>query len=181
RLRDLLRKHPVEFVELNLNLTIDETLTLLAPEARRRRVAIESNLCATCPDVVGDRIQLQQVLLNLSVNAMDAMHETEPSERLLTITTQPCEHGVELTVADRGHGIPEAMRPKLFESFFTTKVHGMGLGLSIVRTIVECHGGTITSRSREGGGSAFVVWLPSAGRSRFHARHLHLRNAARET
>ncbi|MDR5766141.1 MULTISPECIES: ATP-binding protein [unclassified Caballeronia] len=181
RLRDLLRKHPVEFVELNLNTTIDETLTLVAPEARRRRIAIESDLRATCPDVVGDRIQLQQVLLNLSVNAMDAMHETEPSERLLTITTRPSEHGVELTVADRGHGIPEAMRSKLFESFFTTKVHGMGLGLSIVRTIVECHGGIITSRSREGGGSAFVVWLPSAGRSRLHARHLHIRNAARET
>ncbi|SAK75482.1 ATPase [Caballeronia temeraria] len=181
RLRDLLRKQPVEFAELNLNLTVDETLTLLAPEARRRRIAIQSELGTACPGIVGDRVQLQQVLLNLSVNAMDAMHETENSKRILTIMTQSADHGVKLTVADRGHGIPEAMRSKLFDSFFTTKAHGMGLGLSIARTIVESHGGTITSQSREGGGSAFLVWLPCARRSGSHARHLHLRNAARET
>ncbi|QSN60788.1 sensor histidine kinase [Caballeronia sp. M1242] len=181
RLRDLLRKQPVEFIELNLNSTVEETLTLLAPEARRRRIAIESELAPACPDIVGDRIQLQQVLLNLSVNAMDAMHETEHTERLLTILTRPGEHGIELTVADRGHGIPEAMRSTLFDSFATTKPHGMGLGLSIARTIVELHGGTIVARSREGGGSEFVVWLPSASRSRFRAQHKPDRNAARET
>ncbi|WP_250534599.1 ATP-binding protein [Caballeronia sp. AZ10_KS36] len=171
RLRDLLRKQPVEFVELDLNATVEETLTLLVPEARRRRISIESQLSAACPHIVGDRIQLQQVLLNLSVNAMDAMQETEHAERLLTILTRPDKLGVELTVTDRGHGIPEAVRSKLFDSFFTTKAHGMGLGLSIARTIVELHGGTIASRSRDGGGSAFVVWLPSAARSRFRAPH----------
>ncbi|SAL28890.1 ATPase [Caballeronia arvi] len=178
RLRDLLRKHPIEFIELDLNSTVDETLTLLTPEARRRRIVIESELSLECSPIVGDCVQLQQVLLNLSVNAMDAMHETGDSNRILSISTQPSQHGVALIVADRGHGISEATRRKLFDSFFTTKPQGMGLGLSIARTIVESHGGTITSQSREGGGSVFIVWLPSAGRYRFLAPHQSIRNAA---
>ncbi|OLL32427.1 hypothetical protein BTH42_08300 [Burkholderia sp. SRS-W-2-2016] len=165
RLRALLKKHPIEFVRLDLNTTVEETLVLLAPEARRRRIAIETDLNRHGPEVVGDRVQLQQVLLNLAVNAMDAMANTAEPLRLLTIATRPTNDGVELTVADRGTGIRDDVRSKLFDSFYTTKAQGMGLGLSIVRTIVASHDGKISVEPRCGGGSTFAVWLPSASGS----------------
>jgi len=176
RLRALLKKQPVEFVEFELRSTVEEALPLVAPEARRRRIVVESKLSVDCPEIVGDRVQLQQVLLNLCVNAMDAMQDSEMSDRILAISVHPCEDGVELIVADRGHGITEAVHLKLFDSFFTTKAHGMGLGLSIAKTIVESHGGRISARPRDGGGSIFVVWLPPAAKGRSHALHHSLHN-----
>jgi signal transduction histidine kinase len=162
RLRSLLQKQPVEFGKLDLNLAIAEALDLLGPEARRRHIAIEANLLAGNADILGDQIQLQQVLLNLSINAMDAMEDTESSRRILSITTQTVDGGFELDVADRGHGIPAEAKTRLFESLYTTKPHGMGLGLTIVRTIVDSHGGRVSVEARRGGGSVFTVWLPVA-------------------
>lgn len=182
RLRALLQKQPVEFGPLDLNATVDETLALLRPEARRRQVAIEASLSEDCATIVGDQVQLQQVLLNLSVNAMDAMEDTEPSTRMLAISTRPVDGGVELSVADRGHGIPESVRARLFESFYTTKPQGMGLGLSIVRTIVESHGGRIGAHARADGGSVFIMWLPeahAAGRSLAMHRAANVKAGAR--
>ncbi|MCE4546037.1 ATP-binding protein [Caballeronia sp. PC1] len=161
RLRALLQRQPVEFTQLDLNGVLDETLALLAPESRRRGIPITANLSAGCAPIVGDRIQLQQVLLNLAMNAMDAMDGVEPEIRQINIATREMQDGVELSVADRGHGVPKNAK-KVFESFYTTKSNGMGLGLSIVRTIVESHGGTVTAESRSGGGSVFIVWLPAA-------------------
>ena len=162
RLRALLQKQPVAFGALAIDDTLAETLALLEPEARRRGVTIESSLGATHARMYGDRIQVQQVLLNLTINAMDAMHDTELSARILSIATRQTDRGVELRVADRGHGIPASAKARLFESLYTTKPHGMGLGLSIVRTIVQAHHGHITVNDREGGGSVFRVWLPES-------------------
>ncbi len=162
RLRSLLQKQPVEFGELDLNVAVGEALELLGPEARRRRLTIESNLVADKAQIIGDRIQLQQVMLNLSINAMDAMEDTNASHRVMSISTQSADSGFELIVADRGHGVPVEMRSRLFDSLYTTKPHGMGLGLSIVRTIVNTHGGRVTIEPRDGGGSLFTVWLPRA-------------------
>jgi signal transduction histidine kinase len=160
RLRALLQKRPVAFGPLAIDDTLAETLALLGPEARRRGVTIESDLGAGNARIQGDRVQLQQVLLNLTINAMDAMHKTEPSARILSISTGQVNHGVELLVADRGHGIAAGTKTRMFESLYTTKPNGMGLGLSIVRSIVQAHSGRVSVDDREGGGSVFRVWLP---------------------
>ncbi len=160
RLRALLENHTVEFIALDLRATLDEALALLASEARRRGIALEARLGSGEAALMGDRVQLQQVLLNLVLNAMDAMHGTAPEHRSVQVTMQPHADGFELEVADRGHGISPQVQVRLFESLFTTKPHGMGLGLSIVRTIVAAHGGRVSARSRIGGGSVFTVWLP---------------------
>jgi signal transduction histidine kinase len=162
RLRSLLQKQPVAFGPLSIDDTLAETLALLGPEARRRGVTLESSLGATHAGLYGDRIQLQQVLLNLTINAMDAMHDTDLSARVLSVSTHQINHGIELLVADRGHGIPPGAKARLFESLYTTKPHGMGLGLSIVRTIVNAHNGHVTVEDREGGGSVFRVWIPES-------------------
>jgi signal transduction histidine kinase len=125
-------------------------------------VTIEANLGANAVRLQGDRIQLQQVLLNLTLNAMDAMQDTPPSARILSVSTRQSGGGLELTVADRGQGIAQGAKARLFESLYTTKPHGMGLGLSIVRTIVEAHRGRVAVADREGGGSVFSVWLPTS-------------------
>ncbi|WP_144142204.1 ATP-binding protein [Paraburkholderia sp. BCC1884] len=161
RLRALLQKHTVKLNPLDLNSTFDEALALLNLEARRRRIVIESHLAAIDTLVLGDRVQLQQVLLNLAINAMDAMEDTPAANRIVSISTRVAGQGYELSVADCGHGIPVGTGPRLFDSLYTTKPHGMGLGLSIVRTIVMTHGGHVSASAREGGGSLFKVWLPS--------------------
>ncbi|MFM0644597.1 ATP-binding protein [Paraburkholderia bryophila] len=161
RLRALLQKHTLKLSPIDLNSAFDEALTFLDLEANRRHIAIESNLAAEHTLVQGDRVQLQQVLLNLAINAMDAMEDTPPAQRMLSISTRLAEHGYELVVADRGHGIPADAGERLFDSLYTTKPHGMGLGLSIVRTIVSTHGGHVSAALRESGGSVFTVWLPA--------------------
>jgi len=106
---------------------------------------------------VGDHVQVQQIVLNLALNAMDAMQSTVPDERVLSISTRSFARRIELTVADRGHGLSEDAGRRLFEPFYTTKAHGMGLGLSIVRTIVEAHHGHVDAVARDGGGTVFIV------------------------
>ncbi|MGA7778821.1 MAG: ATP-binding protein [Paraburkholderia sp.] len=171
RLRALLQKHTPTLDPLDLNSAFDDALSLLGLEARRRRIVIESHQVAEDAHVLGDRVQLQQVLLNLAINAMDAMEDTLPANRILSVSTRAAGQGYELIVADRGHGIPAAAVARLFDSLYTTKPHGMGLGLSIVRTIVVAHGGHVSAAAREGGGSLFTVWLPSMpGRAVLRAR-----------
>lgn len=159
RLRALLEKHVVEFAPLDLRAAVEETLALLEPEARRRGIALEQQLAPGEAPVRGDRVQLQQVVLNLVINAMDAMQETAPGERVLAVELRAAEGGYALAVADRGHGILPANAQRLFDSFFTTKPHGMGLGLAIVRTVLDAHGGRVQAQPREGGGTVFTVWL----------------------
>jgi signal transduction histidine kinase len=123
-------------------------------------VSIERRFDAADDRLYGDPIQLQQVLLNLALNAMDAMAETDPARRQLRIGTADDGAGLQLLVADRGTGIDPADQGKVFESFFTTKPHGLGLGLPIVRAIVEAHEGRVELQPQPGGGSRFTVTLP---------------------
>ncbi|WP_322054025.1 sensor histidine kinase [Paraburkholderia bannensis] len=164
RLRALLQKQGVTFCVLPLDETLRCALTLVEPEARRRNIMVDTRLAADHVEVLGDRVQLQQVVLNLAINAMDAMHDTESGRRLLTLESVLLEHGVEFSVTDRGAGVDAALAQRLFEPFYTTKEHGMGLGLSIVRSIVEAHRGRVSVASRNGGATSFVVWLPRATR-----------------
>ena len=113
------------------------------------------------PSVMGDRVHLQQVLLNLIINGMDAMNgSTAVDRRVIVSARQAKEDLVEVAVTDNGHGIPAAHLPNVFEAFFTTKPHGMGMGLPISRTIVEAHGGRLMAENRKEGGATFRFTLP---------------------
>ena len=161
RMRELLRKQELELKPIDLNAVTSSVLRLLETETRRRGVEIEEQLADTLPVVRGDVIHLQQVLLNLVLNGMEAMSESSESKRRLTIRTAYDGKGdVEVTVEDSGPGIPPERLPRLFGSFFTTKTHGMGLGLSIVRSIVEAHGGRIWAENNSSGGACFRFTLP---------------------
>ena len=107
--------------------------------------------------IVGDPVLLQQVLVNLVVNAMDAMAETPPARRHLTIRSEVRAAAVEVSVRDTGTGLPTHINGKLFAPFVTTKTHGLGIGLTIVRTIVDAHGGTIEAHNNPDGGATFAV------------------------
>ncbi len=168
RLRALLRKHEIETRPFDLNEAIADALRVVRAEAERRHVAVDAELAAL-PIVRGDRTHLQQVLLNLIVNGMDAMADIHVSRRRLLVRTARAGGDVEVSVTDAGHGIPAERMPRLFESFFSTKQHGMGLGLSIARSIVEAHGGRIRAENNPGGGATFrftvPIRAPDAGRS----------------
>jgi signal transduction histidine kinase len=163
RLRALLAKHEMARERLDLNEAIAEVVGLLEAEGRRRQVALATELDPELPRVLGDRVHLQQVLLNLIVNAMDAMADTHVSLRRVVVRTERRQDGsVEVAVTDRGHGIAPESLAKLFESFFTTKQRGMGLGLSIARSIVQAHGGRIWVEGVPQGGATFRFTLPPA-------------------
>lgn len=165
RLRALLAKHEMAQAPLDLGEAIEEVLRLLGAEARRRQVTFVTELDSARPEVLGDRVHLQQVLLNLVINAMDAMADTPvPLRRVVVRTLAQPDGSVEVAVIDRGHGIPPERLPRLFDSFYTTKERGMGLGLSISKSIVEAHGGRIRAEGNAGGGATFRFTLPgSAG------------------
>jgi signal transduction histidine kinase len=120
-------------------------------------------ISVTAPDalpILGDRIQLQQVILNLVVNGIDAMRNTPGENRVIGIRTARIDEFAELSVSDRGSGIQEDKLKKVFEPFYTSKEQGMGMGLSIARTIIEAHHGVISARNRDHGGASFRIKLP---------------------
>jgi len=162
RIRGLLSKREINLLPLDLNDIVAEVLRLVVGDATRRRVRVRQDLAQELPLVLGDRVYLQQVLLNLLVNAMDAMRDTEPASRELTLSTRADDWSVEVAVADHGHGIPEGRLRSIFESFYTTKKDGMGLGLSIARSIVETHRGKIAAWNNPNGGATFSFRVPVA-------------------
>jgi PAS domain S-box-containing protein len=165
RMRELLRKRELEFKLIDLNVVASDVFRFVDGETHRRGVEIEKQFADTLPVVRGDVIHLQQVLLNLILNGMEAMSESSKSNRRLTIRTAYDGKGnIEVAVEDSGPGIPSERLPRLFDSFFTTKTHGMGLGLSIVRSIVEAHGGRIWAENNASGGACFRFTLPVNGK-----------------
>jgi two-component system sensor kinase FixL len=129
-----------------------------------RRIAVEKHFDATVPPVLGDRIQLQQVLLNLIVNAAEAMAECVPTERKVVLSTFATDSRVGIRVRDFGTGLDPKYREQIFEPFFTTKDHGMGVGLWINRAIVESHMGELLAANNDDRGCTFDVMLPAHGR-----------------
>ncbi len=160
-LRRFLRRGEVTKGELRLPELLDEVLRVVGGEALGRGVALEVELPQDLPLVTGDRVQLQQVLLNLLLNAFDAVAAREPGERRVAVQAGPCACGVSVEVRDSGGGVDGATLARIFEPFFTTKPRGLGLGLSISRSIVEAHGGTLAVRSAPGAGTTFRVELPA--------------------
>jgi PAS domain S-box-containing protein len=163
RLRTLLRKRELKMQPLDLNELLSETLHFVTFDAHRRSVEIVTDLAGALPNVHGDRLHLQQVLLNLLLNGMDAMAHTPVSRRRITVRSSPhVTGGVECLITDCGPGIAPDRLPRLFDSFFTTKADGVGLGLSIARSIVEAHRGEIWAENRADGGAAFHLVLGPA-------------------
>jgi two-component system, LuxR family, sensor kinase FixL len=160
RLRALAGKRPLERQPLDLNEVASEILRLVGSDARRRRVALRAEFVPFLPPVSADRVCLQQVVLNLLLNAMDSMDEVAARQRLLTVRTRQLEGAVELAVSDTGAGIPADRLPRLFDAFFTTKRDGLGLGLAIARSIVEAHGGRIWAEDHGGAGATFRLTIP---------------------
>ena len=160
RMRSLLTKAPFELKSLDLNDVARETVEFLSALAVARKVELISLITPDALPILGDRIQLQQVILNLVVNAIDAMADMPSGNRTISIRTARLEKFAELSVSDRGPGIPEDKLKKVFEPFFTSKAEGMGMGLSIARTIIEAHHGLIWAKNRDHGGASFRIRLP---------------------
>ena len=142
-MRSLLKKAPFELKKLDLNDLVRGTVELLSALAVGRKFEMVSVITPDALAVLGDRIQLQQVILNLVVNGIDAMKDTPSENRIVSIRTSRVEKFAELSVSDRGPGIPQEKLNDIFQPFFTSKAEGMGMGLSIVRTIIEAHHGLI--------------------------------------
>lgn len=162
RVRGFLRKEAHEHVPLAVNEVVQDCLRLMRSELLDRRVAVRLELAPGLPACLGDRVQLQQVLLNLIVNACDAM-QAAPGERVVRIRTSSSQEGVLTEVADKGTGIPDAMLDRIFEPFETTKTTGMGLGLSVCRTIVQAHDGRIWAENNAPQGARVCFRLPCHG------------------
>lgn len=158
RLRALLRRGETSPRLLDVNENVHEVLRLMKSDLVGRMVSVDLRLAPAVPQVHMDRVQLQQVLLNLILNACDAMAGNEPKHRVVTIETR-AENEVCISVRDRGTGLPEDPA-RLFEPFQTTKEQGLGMGLAICRTLTEAHGGRLWAESNPGGGAVFHVALP---------------------
>jgi PAS domain S-box-containing protein len=162
RLRALLRKESTAFQPVDVNDVVRDVIDLAHSEIVSRRIRLTSRLAPAMPVVQGDRIQLQQVLLNLVLNACDAMSEAGSSQRQLVLTTALTDGFVQLAVSDGGPGIPESQLERVFEPFVTFRQQGLGLGLAISRSIVTDHGGSISAENNPGGGATFRCLLPVA-------------------
>ena len=162
-LRRLLKKARFETTEINLNDLVRSTLPLVNSELVGRRIRIETELESDLPPISCDSVQIQQVILNLMMNAMDAMGSIPAQFRLLRVETGTAEgNWVELRILDRGPGLSSDEFEQLFQPFFTTKPHGLGLGLSICSTIVKSHRGRLNVTNAKGGGTVAVVSLPAS-------------------
>ena len=162
RLRSLLMRAPFEARQIDLNETVHEALDLVSALSHARGVLLDDVLTGSPLLVKADNIQLQQVVINLIVNAIDAMQSLDKSQRRITVRTARDGEFAEIEIADHGPGIPAGKLDEVFEPFYTTKPNGMGMGLSIARTIVEVHGGQISAENHAAHGALFRIRLPLA-------------------
>jgi len=161
RLRGLLKKGERKAEYVNINDLVRSTVSLLNSELIGRDINVRLDLESGESLARGDSVQLQQVLLNLVMNAMDAMASTPMAQRFILISTREAQTGmVDVLVKDRGHGIRPKENGHVFEPFYTTKDHGLGLGLTLCSTIIQAHQGRLTLVNDEGGGAIAVFSLP---------------------
>jgi signal transduction histidine kinase len=158
RMRGLLQKHELESHPVNLNEVAQETVAIVGPDARSREVQLEMDLTDGVRSIMGDRVHLQQVILNLLINAIDAVGTMPPERRRVRLRSAQSEGEVRLAVTDSGTGIPADRLSEIFEPFYTTKdAGGMGMGLAISRSIIEAHAGRIAAENNADGGA--TVWF----------------------
>lgn len=158
----MLRGHQLQKRPIDLQVVVTECLALLAHDMTTRQIEVIVNLASTPLFINGDPVLLQQVLVNLVVNAMDAMAEIPSARRHITISSQVDGTAVQISVRDAGPGLRADIIAKLFTPFATTKANGLGVGLTIARRIVDAHGGTISADNNPYGGAIFTVTLPAA-------------------
>jgi len=159
-LRFLVRAAPLKCAAVQINEIVDEVLHLSQRDFERNGVTLKTDFDPSLPQIEGDRVQLQQVVLNLVRNALDAMDGVTRNARILTVSTKVVGESVLVTIADTGVGIDPVSAPRLFESLYTTKSEGLGLGLSISRKIIAAHGGRIWLEKSTAQGAAFTFALP---------------------
>jgi C4-dicarboxylate-specific signal transduction histidine kinase len=159
-LRSLVQHAPLNFVRIDINEAVEEVLLLLKGELDRTGITLRADLDRSLPNIEADRVQLQQVILNLTRNAIDAMACVEGRSRVLTASSKAADHHVSVAIADTGPGIDPANRERLFDPFFTTKGSGLGLGLPICRKIVTVHGGRLWVEENKTFGTTFILILP---------------------
>ncbi len=171
RIRALTKRSEAATEKLDLNETIREVLALADDEAKRSSVMVRTQFAGNLSPVVGDRVQLQQVVLNLVMNAIEAMSSVSERQRELVITTRNVDpNDVQVTVEDSGTGLDPNTRDKIFDSFYTTKPGGMGMGLSISRSILQAHGGRLWAEGKDGLGTIFHFTVPKYHEEKAHAR-----------
>ena len=164
RIRALIAKSPPRQERLNINDAITEVVALIDREVQRNHVFLLVDLADDVPLILGDRIQLQQVVLNLMLNAIEAMSEVSDRRRDLSVSSAKDEqNGALVIVRDSGIGLDATPLDQLFEAFYTTKAHGMGIGLAVSRTIIETHGGRLWATPNQGHGAVFQFSLPAGG------------------
>jgi signal transduction histidine kinase len=164
RIRAMAKKADPRKTWLDVNEVIREIFALVQSEARRNAVTIRVVASPSSSRVFGDRVQLQQVVLNLAVNAIESMISVTERSRAMVLRSQPHEgNGLLVAVEDSGVGLDPRTRDRLFDAFFTTKPGGLGMGLSISRSIIEAHGGRLWASSNAGPGATFQFTLPSGG------------------
>jgi two-component system, LuxR family, sensor kinase FixL len=162
RIRNLVRRAPSRKDLLNVNVMILQAFALVDTEIHRNNIALHTELANDLPLVRGDRVQLQQVILNLFTNAIEAMSGADPAQRnLMVSSTKDGSNGVLVTVRDSGTGLDEAVLSQLFEAFYTTKTQGMGIGLAVSRSIIQAHGGRLWATPNQPQGAIFQFTLPS--------------------
>jgi len=167
RLRLLLKKGEVQYQPLSVNEVVLEVLRVVRSDLVNQNVTVQTELAPDLPFVHGDRVQLQQVLLNLVMNACEAMTDAETDTRQLTIGTGQSEDGaVQVSVADQGPGIASERLEQIFESFYTTKPQGMGLGLAVCRTIITALKGRLWAANNPQGGATLSFTLPASEKGR---------------
>ncbi|MFL5299252.1 MAG: sensor histidine kinase [Anaeromyxobacteraceae bacterium] len=167
RIRDFVKKREPNRAPVPVAVIVDEAIGFAELDARKAGVAIRLDVPHDLPPVFADKIMIEQVVLNLVKNGIEAMQATPPGLRELTVSARPGEgRAVEVSVADRGHGITAEGSTELFAPFYTTKLDGMGMGLNICRSIVEFHDGRLWARANEGGGTVFAFTLPVEAEAR---------------
>jgi PAS domain S-box-containing protein len=165
RIRDLLKHRKPDYATLDVNQAIRDVTALTGSALRSRSVVIETTLAADLPRVSGDRVQLQQVIMNLAMNGADAMSSVTDRPRLLQVESKANdEGGIEVAIRDSGSGIEDAIRHRIFDPLFTTKSAGMGMGLSICRRIIEAHGGRLWASPCTPHGTEFRFTIPGPDR-----------------
>ena len=162
RIRALTRKDPTHKECLDLNETIEQVLVLARGELQKNRVVLHMELARDLPSVLGDRIELQQLLLNLLINAIEAMSTISDRPRALVVSTADGAGEVLVSVRDAGVGLAADVSDHIFDAFYTTKASGMGMGLSICRSIAENHGGSLFAEANDGHGMTFRFTVPKA-------------------
>ena len=171
RIRGIIKKGPARQERLEINGLIREVIALVRGEAAKNGVSVQTELAEGLPFILGDRVQIQQVLLNLIINALEAMNVGEEPRELLISSRKSDKGGVQVAVRDSGPGLGQVDLERVFASFYTTKPGGMGLGLPICRSIIEAHGGRIWATMHAPRGAVFEFTLPASPGETASAEH----------